>query len=113
MQNVIGRRWNRYPANGQVKILNERDQVKIMSFGRISQLSEGGLAFSTRQKLEIGEPVELEFELPMAKAAVKLAAIVRSNIGDIYGVEFLQPGMRQRQGLTFACNALAFHTEAA
>ena len=113
MKNTLGRRWNRYPANGQVKILNERDQVKIMSFGRISLLSEGGLAFSSRQKLEIGEPIELEFELPVAKAAVKIAAVVRSNIGDSYGVEFLQPGARQRQGLTFACNALAFHMEAA
>ena len=113
MQNIVGRRWNRYPASGQIKILNERDQVKAMRFGRISQISEGGLAFSCREKFQVGEPIEVEFELPVAKAAVKLSAIVRSNSGDVYGVEFLHPGARQRQGLTFACNALSFRLEAA
>ena len=113
MQNSIGRRWNRYSANGQVKILSEHEQVKTMSFGRIAQISEGGLAFSCLQPLAVGEPIELEFEIPVSKLAIKLAAIVRNRDGNTYGVEFLQPGPHQKQGLQFACNALSYRNVAA
>ncbi len=106
-QSSAARRWPRYSAEGQVKVLSQHNEMKMMSFGRIRGISEGGLSFSCAQSLQIGAQIEVEFELPVAKSAVRLLAIVRSHKGDTYGVEFCEPGIRQRQGLIVACNALS------
>ena len=103
----LARRWPRYPTDGPIKVLSDQNSTKMMVFGRLRKISEGGLAFTCRQSLNIDDQVELEFELPVAKSAVRLQAIVRSSRGDTYGVEFCDPGARQKQGLMVACNALS------
>ena len=104
---VAQRRWRRYSIDTRVKIFAVRNKVKVLALGHTDNLSEGGMGFYCPQPLEMGEKVDLELELPGVKFPVKITAVVRSYIHEIYGVEFSEIGTRQRDEIIRACAALA------
>ncbi len=57
--------------------------------GKTVEISESGMSVILAADLELGQPVELKFKLPLG--AVKAQAVVRQRNGDRYGFEFVDP----------------------
>ena len=100
------RQSTRYTINAVVKIVSVRNGMKQMIFGRIDNMSEGGLAICSPMELQIDETILMEFELPMTKSAMKLSGIIRSSSKGSYGVEFSDLYPRQRLELLRAFKIL-------
>jgi hypothetical protein len=66
------------------------------------EISESGLSAITADSLKVNDTVELE---PIA--AGKVLALVRRNIGRVYGFEFLSLTAEQVQRITESCKLLS------
>ncbi|MBS1853408.1 MAG: PilZ domain-containing protein [Acidobacteria bacterium] len=62
--------------------------------GQTTDLSETGVSAILVAELLIGEPVELEFELPLG--LVRVRALVRNRNIFRYGFEFTDPAMEEK-----------------
>jgi c-di-GMP-binding flagellar brake protein YcgR len=60
-------------------------------------VSEGGLAARSRNRLEVGQEAVLEFQLPEHDALLSFKAVVRHCDADRCGFEFLTITPEQRQ----------------
>jgi hypothetical protein len=73
----------------------------VMMSGISIEISASGLSAIIAESLKLNDTVEIE---PIA--AVKVLALVRHNIGKIYGFEFLNLTTEQTQRITDSCRML-------
>ena len=66
------------------------------------EISESGISAITADSLKVGDTVELE---PIAGG--KVSAVVRRNVGRLYGFEFLDLTAEQTQRINESCKMLA------
>ncbi len=69
---------------------------KDVMHGRTKDLGEGGVGATIPASIEIGELVEVEFQLPLREDPLRLKAEVRYRQGFQYGFRFLHPTDQQR-----------------
>jgi len=79
--------------------IHRADGVNIPAISM--EISQSGMSAITAGSLKIGDAVELE---PIV--ATKLAAIVRRNLGKVYGLEFLNLTPEEIQRITERCRML-------
>lgn len=104
---AAARRWKRYYMHGPIKIINIRNKTRMMIFGQLDDLSEGGLGLYSPQMLEVNETVELEFQIPASKSSIKFLGTVRNVSDGRYGIEFRELGVPEKEELARACRALS------
>jgi hypothetical protein len=79
----------------------------VISKGRTSDLSEGGMRVHSDASLRDGQPVSVEFTLPLLSQLVKMRATVKHRSDDLYGLQFDQASEQQlhqiRELAAFAC----------
>ncbi len=80
------RRWQRQSVDLAVKVGIYRDTETISIPGRVTGLSEGGMSLYAGMPLNLGDLLEVEFEVP--SRTVK--AIVRNRDGFNFGLEFVE-----------------------
>lgn len=81
------RRWRRYNFQVPVTLTMSNGNKKIPARG--SNLNEGGMTVHAEAELMLGEELKVEFSPPFSTTAVNLSAIVKSRIGNGYGMEFV------------------------
>jgi len=101
------RRWKRYSLRGTVKIINTRNQARIMIFGQVDNVSEGGMGLYSPQALEVNEKVEIELQFPASQSSTKFTGTVRNANNGHYGIEFCEVAMPQKEELVRACSTLS------
>ena len=72
-------------------------KAKETLLGRTKDIAEGGLSATIPGKIDIGEIVELELQLPDTQESLKLKAEVRYRQGFQYGFKFLHATEQQRE----------------
>jgi hypothetical protein len=80
------RRWPRYAADLPVQITPSRRASKAAVPGRVSAISEGGMALYASIYFEPGDLMEIQFQTPQY---LRLIGRVRSRAGYCFGLEFL------------------------
>ncbi|HKD80315.1 MAG TPA: PilZ domain-containing protein [Candidatus Angelobacter sp.] len=75
--------------------------------GRTKDIGEGGLGATIPATIEMGEIVELEFQLPATPETLRLKAEVRYNQGFQYGFRFIRPSDHYRELIRNATRDLA------
>lgn len=95
----------RYRLDGRVTITVFRSTEKFECWGRISDVSEGGMGAVVSGELEPGEFVLLQFFL--ASHALELRARVCHRRGYYCGFEFLVVSDLQREHIKLACEAVS------
>jgi len=98
-------RQRRYQIDGRVTITVFRSTGKFDFWGRISDVSEGGMGAVVSGKLEPGEFVLLQFSL--ASHALELRARVCHRRGYYCGFEFLVVSNLQREHIKLACEGIS------
>ena len=96
----------RYRLDGRVNITVFRPPGKCDFWGRISDVSEGGMGAMVSGKLEQGEFVVLQFSLSSSSHVFELRARVCHRCGYYCGFEFLVVSGMQREHITLACEGL-------
>jgi PilZ domain-containing protein len=81
------RRWRRYNFQVPVTLTMSDGNKKIQAHG--TNLNEGGLTVHAEAELALRDELKVEFTPPFSTAAVHLSAIVKSRIGNAYGMEFV------------------------
>ena len=92
------RRWNRHKIDIRLKVTGKVESGATESiFGRGNSMSQGGLGAYIPASINVGTAVDLELTFPYSSNEVKLKAIVRSNEGFRYNLEFidLSPDLKQ------------------
>jgi hypothetical protein len=69
---------------------------KQVLHGRTKDIAEGGLGATVAGDIQVGDIVELEFQLPEAQEPMKVKAEVRYRQGFQCGVKFLNATSEQR-----------------
>jgi hypothetical protein len=82
------RRWTRQIADLPVRVLYTRPEGEVAVAGRGTEISEGGMALYAGIPLELGDVMEIEFQMPDRK---RVPAVVRNRSGYYFGLEFLTP----------------------
>jgi hypothetical protein len=59
--------------------------------GSCIDLSLGGIGFTASAEFTCGEPVEVEFSLPLSSRSITTTVIIRWTNGSHHGAEFLKP----------------------
>ena len=72
-------------------------KAKETLHGRTKDLGEGGLGATIPGNIELGEIVEVEFQLPETSETLRLKAEVRYRHGFQYGFRFLHPLDQQKE----------------
>jgi c-di-GMP-binding flagellar brake protein YcgR len=99
-------RRDRYRLDGQLKITVFRPAGRFDFWGRISDVSEGGLGAIVSGELEPGEFVVLQFSLSSSPHVLELRACVCHRRGYYCGFEFLVVSDVQRERIKLACEGL-------
>ena len=82
------RRWTRQIADLPVRVLYTRPEGEVAVAGRGTEISEGGMALYAGIPLELGDVMEIEFQMPDSK---RIPAVIRNRSGYYFGLEFLTP----------------------
>ena len=96
----------RYCLDGRVNITVVRPAGKCDFWGRISDVSEGGMGATVSGELELGEFVVLQFSLSSTSPILELRARVCHRCGYHCGFEFLVVSDVQCAWIKQACEAL-------
>ena len=72
------RRYVRIPVVAQVKVQTERKTLSAVS----GEISAGGMSLNCGSRLEIGDSVQLSFDLPNAPGVLVRAAVCWARAGD-------------------------------
>jgi c-di-GMP-binding flagellar brake protein YcgR len=99
-------RRDRYCLDGRVSITVFRPVGKCDFWGRISDMSEGGMGATVSGELEQGEFVVLQFSLSSSSSILELRARVCHRCGYHCGFEFLVVSDVQRERIKQACEGL-------
>ncbi len=93
------RRWRRYHVTVPVRVTIQK-LLHVGVFNSLSfQMNEGGLELLSDDALRIGDKADLEFKPPHFDRALMLRGVVRNYKGNLYGVEFLAKGGREKEQL--------------
>jgi hypothetical protein len=96
----------RYRLDGRATITVFRPAGKFDFWGRISDVSEGGMGAMVSGELEPGEFVVVQFSLSTSSHALELRAHVCHRRGYYCGFEFLVVSDVQRERIKLACEGL-------
>jgi hypothetical protein len=80
------RRWPRYHVHLPVFISNESDVSTVAVPGLVSEISRGGMELYGGVQRRPGDLMEVEFQ---GAGPLRVAAVVRSQSGFCFGLEFL------------------------
>jgi hypothetical protein len=83
-----------------------RDGETVSMWGRSNEIGQDGIGATLTGELKPGEVVSLELALPLARALLKLRAIVRYQDGLRHGFEFLIQRKDQREAILRVCEVL-------
>lgn len=87
MSNPVNiRRWPRYEADLPVRVTPSRRASRVAVPGRVTAISEGGMALQASIYFEPGDLMEIEFQTPQH---LQLVSLVCSRAGYCFGLEFL------------------------
>ena len=103
----VARRHPRYIVDLALQISFRRGGEKVVSSGRASELSEGGVAAYIFTDLGVGDSLVIEATLPYSSKPIALDAVIRSRLGFRYGLEFKDLNTQQKRALTRACSTLS------
>jgi hypothetical protein len=81
-------------------------RAKETFYGRTKDLGEGGLGATIPGNIDLGEIVEVEFQLPDTSEPLRLKAEVRYRHGFQYGFKFLHPLDQQKELIRHATSGL-------
>lgn len=101
------RRWGRYKIDVRVKIVTRRNGVGTATYGRGTDISEGGMSAYISMEIGVGKSVEMELTLPYSRQPMKVNAVVRNRRGFCYGLEFANLAAPEREQILRACKALS------
>lgn len=101
------RRWARYRIDVRVKIVTKHHGVGTATFGRGTDISEGGMSAYISMEINVGRQVEMELTLPYSQQSLKVHALVRNRRGFCYGLEFVDLAPPEREQILRACKALS------
>jgi hypothetical protein len=87
-----------------VNVFREGETVSM--WGRSNEIGQDGIGATLTGELKPGEVVSLELALPLARAPLKLRAIVRYQDGLRHGFEFLIQRNDQREAILRVCEVL-------
>jgi hypothetical protein len=79
------RRWPRHQVDLQVYVVLRNGESVVVVPGRLTELSEGGMALYAGIHLQPGDLLEVEFPTRQARALGR----IRSREGYCFGVEFI------------------------
>jgi hypothetical protein len=100
------RRWNRHKIDIRLKVTTRlADGTTDSLFGRGNTMSHGGLGAYIPASIPVGSAIGLELTFPYSTNEVKVKAVVRSNEGFRYGLEFLELPLDVKQVIVESCNA--------
>ena len=91
----------------RVKIVTRRNGVGTATYGRGTDISEGGMSAYISMEIGVGKTVEMELILPYAQQSMKINAVVRNRRGFCYGVEFVNLAAPEREQILRSCKALS------
>jgi len=103
-ERVDRRRFPRYRTNLPVRI---RDRQQRTHIGHCFVIAEGGLGATLPEKISVGSIVELLFTIPTHAIPLKILALVRNQIDQQHGLEFLSLTEDNRLLLRQFCDKLA------
>ena len=98
IEGVDKRRHLRVPVDVRMMVRVTTSAVTTRLKARSVDISESGLACRLPEDLADGQPVMLEFVLPMCPEVFKVQAVVRHRRGSRHGFEFisLAPNHKER-----------------
>jgi hypothetical protein len=100
------RRWNRHKIDIRLKITAQMaDGTTDSLFGRGNTMSHGGLGAYIPASIPVGSAIGLELTFPYSTNEVKVKAVVRSNEGFRYGLEFLELPPDVKRVIVKSCTA--------
>ena len=97
-----GRQGHRYCLDGRVDITVYRPAGKLDFWGRIADLSEGGMGATVSGELSQGEFVVLQFSVSASSQSLELRARVCRRREYYCGFEFLIVSDMQRERIKLA-----------
>lgn len=95
----------RYSCDIRAKVMSGGDDA--MAYGRLVDISEGGMGLYCAASLDESAVLTLEFSLPHSIGAVKTRVAVRNRNGNRYGLEFLALTDIDKDRLARFCRVLA------
>ncbi|HEX3323254.1 MAG TPA: PilZ domain-containing protein [Terriglobales bacterium] len=84
----ILRRWPRHPVDLPVSVTLMNGPNAIRVSGRVSEISDGGMALYAGVQMRAGDSVKVEFQTP---GQTQVEGVVRSKAGCSFGIEFVAP----------------------
>lgn len=103
----------RHPVDLPVFVTISKNNTAIRVPGRVSELSEGGMAVYAGIQMVPGDLMRVEFQTP---GHTQVEAVVRNKAGCCFGVEFLDPlageGRRPPARPTASGSALSARSQA-
>ena len=99
------RRWRRLQVDLPIQLYVRNGSSQIVVPGRAMEISEGGFSAMLTEEFQIGEAVEVSFELP-STGHITMDATVRNKNLFRYGFEFNCLSEEARQQITKACESL-------
>jgi hypothetical protein len=88
------RRWQRHPVDLPVSVTIQKGNAVVRVPGRVSEISEGGMALYAGIQMVSGDAMRVEFQTP---GHTQVEGIVRSKAGCCFGVEFVAPLPEEQQ----------------
>src|SRR5947199_4496886 len=101
------RRHPRFPVDIPVGVAFQRKGAKMECSGRVSELSESGMAVYVFTELAIGDRLAVAITLPYTREMTHLDVVVRNRTGFRFGLEFKEPTTHQRRLIARTCSALS------
>ena len=96
LKNVPSRRaCERVSLSLPVTLIASNLGSAIISHGRTFDLSECGIGIATDVALQPGQPVSLEFSVPLRSQLIKVRAMVKHHSDNFYGLQFDQATEQQ------------------
>lgn len=97
-EGIDKRRHQRVPLDVRMMVRVTTSAITTRLKARSVDISESGLACRLPEELVDGQPVVLEFALPMCPETFKVQAVVRHRKGSRHGFEFvkLPPEYKER-----------------
>ena len=84
----VSRRWQRHPVDLPVSVTIQKGSAIVRVPGRVSEISEGGMALYAGIQMVSGDTMRVEFQTP---GHTQVEGVVRSKAGCCFGVEFVAP----------------------
>ncbi len=109
----IPRRWMRHPVDLPVSVTVTKGSATVRVPGRVSEISEGGMALYAGIQMVAGDRMKVEFQTP---GHTQVEGVVRSKAGCCFGVEFMAPLAEEKRRAPaaprIAANAVPVEAEA-